>query len=32
MFQNVPAMKWRSTDDSDPDLYDARMRDWYIKV
>ena len=25
------AMKWR-TDEHDPDLYDARMRDWYIKV
>ena len=24
-------MKWR-TDEHDPDLYDARMRDWYIKV
>ena len=25
------AMKWR-TSEHDPDLYDARMRDWYIKV
>ena len=24
-------MKWR-TSEHDPDLYDARMRDWYIKV
>ena len=24
-------MKWR-IDDHDPDLYDARMRDWYIKA
>ena len=27
----ILAMKWR-TDEHDPDLYDARMRDWYIKV
>ena len=25
-----PAMKWLMYED-DPDMYDARMRDWYIK-
>jgi voltage-dependent calcium channel alpha-2/delta-3 len=29
-MRQYPAMKWR-TDEHDPDLYDARMRDWYIK-
>ena len=29
-MRQYPAMKWRM-DEHDPDLYDARMRDWYIK-
>ena len=29
-FFTITAMKWRM-DEHDPDLYDARMRDWYIK-
>ena len=29
-FLIITAMKWRM-DEHDPDLYDARMRDWYIK-
>ena len=30
-MRQYPAMKWMVSD-HDPDLYDARMRDWYIKA
>ena len=30
-MRQYPAMKWR-TSEHDPDLYDARMRDWYLKA
>lgn len=30
-MRQYPAMKWMTTE-HDPDLYDARMRDWYIKA
>ena len=30
-MRQYPAMKWM-TSETDPDLYDARMRDWYIKA
>jgi len=30
-MRQYPAMKWM-TSEHDPDLYDARMRDWYIKA
>ena len=29
-MRQYPAMKWL-LDEKDPDLYDCRMRDWYIK-
>ncbi|XP_071745575.1 voltage-dependent calcium channel subunit alpha-2/delta-3 isoform X38 [Lepeophtheirus salmonis] len=29
-MRQYPAMKWMM-DENEPDLYDARMRDWYIK-
>merc|ERR1719412_2774650 len=29
-LRQYPAMKWLTQED-DPDMYDARMRDWYIK-
>ncbi len=30
-MRQYPALKWM-TAENDPDLYDARMRDWYIKA
>ena len=30
-LRQYPAMKWL-TEEDDPDMYDARMRDWYIKA
>ena len=30
-LRQFPAMKWL-LDEEDPDMYDARMRDWYIKA
>ena len=30
-LRQYPAMKWLTQED-DPDMYDARMRDWYIKA
>merc|ERR1719211_633181 len=30
-LRQYPAMKWLLSED-DPDMYDARMRDWYIKA
>ena len=30
-LRQYPAMKWL-LDEEDPDMYDARMRDWYIKA
>ncbi len=29
-LRQYPAIKWLTYED-DPDMYDARMRDWYIK-
>ena len=30
-LRHYPAAKW-SMNDQDPDVYDARLRDWYIKA
>lgn len=30
-LRQYPAMKWL-VDENDPDMYDARMRDWYLKT
>ena len=31
-LRQYPAMKWLEDSEEDPDMYDARMRDWYIKA
>merc|ERR1712079_538948 len=31
-LRQYPAMKWLEDSEADPDMYDARMRDWYIKA